>query len=393
MHIIVIDHSQKRCIMNVVSLMLRILLVLHQLSTYSFANVYKSTHEMMSFAFIQRIPIHHTNSLSKASVVTCSAVVENVPSQPSSKHQYRFINPLGPPPDLISLELHDTYTVINPKMKSLSTNNNNNNIRRIKRLSKETNIFLLENFITSDEIRSTLIKGALQNGMKVAGTKQSENNTVRKKSYLTWIDPSNDVDSIDENVTIIANKMGEIAADLFIHPILKNKGQQTSVEDENYFRIEDLQIAKYDAGGCFNEHHDGFGRFVTVLTYLNGIGGTFFPYARTHHHDNDDAISTLLQSRDGLLVVGNEGKEYYETNYNDKIVPATIVSIKPGDAIVFYNYNVGERDLSSAHESFTIPCEKWIATNWIRSDCLTGHFAHLHFGRILEDFNDQNNKN
>ncbi len=322
-----------------------------------------------------------------------------------------FINPLGPPNSLHKLHIHDEYTIHNhPFFSNDKDKDKDNNKIIIRRLSKEPDIFLLENFLHSDTIRSILIQGALEKGLKIAGTKNSNDGSIRKNSYLTWIEKvdskSYSDDNYDDNhdeVGYIANCMTQFVAETFIHETLLNQrhpnsniSSSASIHND-YITLEDLQIAKYDKGGCFHEHHDGFGRFLTVLTYLNGVGGTFFPYAKTTDDDDDDIgdINTglqLLQTRSGLLVVGTEGLEsYYSNNIDDndntrnKVDPANIVPIKAGDAIVFYNYNIGDRDLRSVHESLTVPCEKWIATNWVRSESLTGSFSHLHLERLLEN--------
>lgn len=45
--------------------------------------------------------------------------------------------------------------------------------------------------------------------------------------------------------------------------------------------VEDLQVLRYGVGGEFVLHHDGDPRILTVVYYLNGVGGTWFPLART----------------------------------------------------------------------------------------------------------------
>jgi len=272
--------------------------------------------------------------------------------------------------------------------------------------------------------------------MKVAGTRQSTENTIRKNSYLTWlnrheilllshIDDDDDDDTDDEEekdvshvlVAHVLESIEKFVMDAFVHESLhssnssSNDNNEDDVKVNNLLAVEDLQIAKYDQGGKFEEHHDGYGRFLTVLTYLNGVGGTFFPFAQTRQassscskNSNDvegkGEVELQLQSRDGLLVVGKEGIEAYTSSTlsaaggggatsgsspadQDKIKPATVVHIEPGDAIVFYNYLLGERDLRSVHESLTVPCEKWIATNWVRCEKLTGPLANLYNDEII----------
>ena len=41
-------------------------------------------------------------------------------------------------------------------------------------------------------------------------------------------------------------------------------------------QAEDLQVAKYDKDGHFDYHQDVYSRYLTVLTCLNGIVGTYF---------------------------------------------------------------------------------------------------------------------
>jgi hypothetical protein len=48
----------------------------------------------------------------------------------------------------------------------------------------------------------------------------------------------------------------------------------------NVFELESLQVAHYYRnGGKFDMHHEGFYHVVTALTYVNGIAGTWFPFA------------------------------------------------------------------------------------------------------------------
>ena len=36
---------------------------------------------------------------------------------------------------------------------------------------------------------------------------------------------------------------------------------------------EPVQIVRYEEGGKYDLHHDGYNRFMTILTYLNGVAG------------------------------------------------------------------------------------------------------------------------
>ena len=258
----------------------------------------------------------------------------------------------------------------------------------------------------------------MNQGMKIAGTKTkiSNANTIRKHSYLTWIDPNDHILSevmdnasdpnIDPNCATIATEMDAKARRFFVHESISNLlnrgGDEREIKD--YFYSEDVQVAKYDAGGRFDNHHDDFSRYLTVLTYLNGVGGTYFPFggdATSHDDEHDisldelDGENTMLieasiktPGQDGILVVGNEGVEAYLSSSKATTTANAnfIIEIQPGDAIAFYNYKPnGEKEWRSIHSSLTVPQVKWIATCWFRSEALTGPFGWLRKQRLLDE--------
>ena len=156
-----------------------------------------------------------------------------------------------------------------------------------------------------------------------------------------------------------------------------------------------MQVAKYDKGGRFDYHHDGFSRYLTVLSYLNGVGGTYFPYGNmsdelvernfTISEDGVSVMSFKKQfERCGVLIAGKEGSDpYLKSSY---VNPKSTVYIKEGDAVAFYSFTEGgEKDLRQLHCSLPVPEEKWIATCWFRSDALTGPFAYLKKAQLLEE--------
>jgi hypothetical protein len=202
-------------------------------------------------------------------------------------------------------------------------------------------------------------------------------------------------------------------------------------------RAEDVQVARYDPGGGYDYHHDGYGRYLTVLSYLNGVGGTYFPYGDGDDDDDgdradgidggrgiggeesnrrfasggdDEALLTMATSggfvdeKRGILIVGKEGSDSYTKTTNfppsssssssvDRrghhlaVHPKNIVNIRPGDAIAFYNYDIdGARDMRTLHCSLTVPEEKWIATCWFRSEDLTGPFGSLKKARMMDEW-------
>jgi hypothetical protein len=288
---------------------------------------------------------------------------------------------LGPPSQLVSLDVGESAG-------------------NIVRLSRDPDIFLFKGFLPSERDRAVLIGNGTSNGrMKVAGTNKSEQNTVRKDSYLTWIDPHSLTNGSSNDETDLARSMCRKVRQDFVSDVLREQHQQGRLE---YCWTEDLQVAMYRPGGRFDYHHDGHGRFLTVLCYLNGVGGTYFPFASPGERpssaspnfcDNermatDIAIATKQPGRDGLLFVGKEGIDAYSLS-KSSCRKSSIVDIEAGDALAFYSYSAagpdgeGERDWKSLHASLAVPEEKYISTCWFRSEALTGPFSWLHRAQLL----------
>lgn len=288
-------------------------------------------------------------------------------------------NPLGPPEILTGLAVGETL--------SAST--------QITRLSQAPDLFHIKNFVSRDDA-NVLIDAAATQGMKIAGTRQSEANTVRKNSYLTWIDPY-DISGITSSEALsTARSLVVKSGGMFVHKAMQRMMQEGGKID--YIFAEDVQVAKYDTDGSFDYHHDGFSRYLTVLVYLNGIGGTYFPFANmgTLHNEVDDAeelgVAEIARGRlvgkEGILLVGKEGLESYAEYHNsppEEIAVDSVFKIEAGDAIAFYSYRPsGKKDWRSVHCSLRVPQEKWISTCWFRSEALTGPFSHLKKEAMLE---------
>jgi hypothetical protein len=293
------------------------------------------------------------------------------------------INLLGPPSFLASLDLQESDSIPSllgePPMS-------------VTRLARSPNIYCVRNFLPDPLQRNALIHAAQEQGMKVAGTRKSHENTVRKKSFIAWLDSS--CSTQQDAARFIVKNMQELAKTLFVHERLVRFaiGLQDQFSSPGYLFVEDLQVAKYDPKGQFDAHHDGFGRFVTVLTYLNGVGGTYFPFAETLAVGNDTSAAIFrdldeaslaavdkIPGRDGLLIVGTEGKDGYLIGGNYYQTPNAVCTVQPGDALVFYSQDpLGEKDWRSLHAGLQVPEEKWSATNWFRSEYLTGPFTQLY---------------
>jgi len=292
-------------------------------------------------------------------------------------------NPLGPPTFLSDLHIGESY------YHDRTSQNKN-----ITRLSSLPDIFLIRDMISSHDDREMLINFAVLQGMKTAGTKSSEENTVRKHSYLTWIDPhcinngdgDSDGDAVSVTREIIVN-----SRQCFSHEAMNHLMDKVERLDHSF--AEDMQVAKYDAGGRFDYHHDGYGRYLTVLTYLNGVGGTYFPFGNMNCSGIDfideNQVSVMASKRmveqGGILIAGKEGANTYTSSHY--MNPKHVIEIKAGDAIAFYSYDCnGDKDHRSLHCSLTVPEEKWISTCWFRSEALTGPFKSMKKARMQDDW-------
>ena len=111
-------------------------------------------------------------------------------------------------------------------------------------------------------------------GMEYSGTSSGDVVSQRLNSYTSWIYPDDDSgkycsEESSESATVddgkdIARYMTELSAALFC----------PSFESSSFsWKAEPLQVVRYEVGGKYDIHHDGYNRFLTVLTYLNGVAG------------------------------------------------------------------------------------------------------------------------
>jgi hypothetical protein len=183
----------------------------------------------------------------------------------------------------------------------------------------------------------------------------------------------------------------------------------------------------YDGhGGRFDLHHDGLGRSLTIIYYLNGVGNTWFPFAQglgfgsgsgsgfvqeeepSHDKVQSLAVEAELKSRDdairlveelslepgrhGILAAGVNStiwktlslRENYGDDEDDRQRQQQqhVIQVEAGDAVAFFNYKtilnpesggkedlLVSRDMRSIHAGLpTNPQEgeKWIANHWFR---------------------------
>ncbi len=368
------------------------------------------------------------------------------------------IHPLGPPAYLSVLPVGGTTACrllpTNPSPSSspsiVDTDDDAESAACvITRLSMRPDVFLIRNGMSASDI-SILMDGAFRRGMKVAGTRSSpggggsstrgdgcignddggvDEGRMRVGSYSTWIDPYDiggcgDYDIGENKSALVSVARDAIARSRrrFSHEamndVMDHRYRHRSIDgpddgngghdDDDSSYAEDMQVAIYVAGGGYDYHHDGYGRYLTVLSYLNGVGGTYFPFGNDDIGDDHSMPNGTVEfggggddddRRRGILIVGREGSNVYTTanpsssyggavrRRDAPVRPKSIIDILPGDAIAFYNYDVdGSRDMRSLHCSLTVPEEKWIATCWYRSEGLTGPFGPMKKARLMDEW-------
>uniref|UniRef100_A0A7S4V4R4 Fe2OG dioxygenase domain-containing protein n=1 Tax=Ditylum brightwellii TaxID=49249 RepID=A0A7S4V4R4_9STRA len=293
---------------------------------------------------------------------------------------------LGPPPTLSSLSLGQTLI--------LHRLSDTHRTFTAERISNEPNAFLLRNVLTKEECRD-IIQEALTSNMTTAQTRGEEENSSRRQSSVAWL--SSDKSTSTSMLSLLQNDVNSI----LVNP------QITTAE---HFRIEPLQVLQYQKGGRYLTHHDGHPRFLTVIHYLNGVAGTWFPFAKV------DAVDPLDFLEEGYTAA-EVREQFYQTRQNVgvassmenmNVVPGThgivlverdiwveegspsleesgIVPVDAGDALVFYNYETNYEDddkKESNDDGIRIPPRedwralhaglpsmkgsKWIANHWFR---------------------------
>jgi len=304
-----------------------------------------------SYRIYQTNYIHARNKLVAVSTTPTSSS-ENGTELPLPQIHYE--DPYGillPPEPLRSLPLHET---LHPFGKDRPFS--------VTRIATDPDMFLVRNFLPLQKERQALM--ATEDTMEYAGTKTKGVTEHRKNSFVTWIDPEDE----REEVQKVASYLRNISSYFFLpsyHP--------DTLPTPSYIP-EKLQLVKYSPGGKFDLHCDGYHRFLTVITYLNGVAGTWFPYALVGEDGEQDNPPLMTEGislektpgSDGV-VLSTEGEESVH-----------LKKLHPGDAVVFYSYRFldsegailnGDRmamNWRSLHAGLETSTEKWIATNWFR---------------------------
>lgn len=289
-------------------------------------------------------------------------------------------HPLAPPSYLQNLKLNESINPI-PSLTDLT----------ITRVSSYPDIFLIRNLLSNHQVHH-IIDYAKASTMEYSGTKSGNRVNQRMNSYSCWIHPTQRNEEEECPAQAITDYMTEINSIIFVSDILKELLEEGD-ESNAVYDAEPLQVVKYKVGGKFDVHHDGFNRFLTVLTYLNGVAGTWFPYAiidkdvediDIHKDESEipdmkspDIAKDKYPGRDGLVIISDKDESYEEDIDNRHII-----RVCPGDAVAFFNYdwivNFDEEmhndvpptgplmNWRSIHSGLSTKDEKWIATNWFR---------------------------
>lgn len=288
----------------------------------------------------------------------------------------------------------------------------------VRRVSHTPHIFHIKNFVSAIE-RQTLLWAVInqsslskKNGLMpdMARTISSTDDTpiadpARPNSKVIWVSPS----TVSQTSRITDSLMRSCAALLIAPPLLaesnhhwdRNRilgaGQPTN-EHFEFVGCEDMQMVHYTKKGGFLMHHDSVPRILTVIFYLNGVAGTWFPLAEIDNYNNNNINGPLpenvdkiplnkpqaeemmrgfIPGKDGVLISSTAESAKYGGGFVEKVQnaapastetttaipewnwknvqptsqlqqqssmpsngvnPATTISVEAGDAVAFYNY-------------------------------------------------------
>lgn len=368
-----------------------------------------TAHSFSSLQNTQRIPLspqsypHHDKFTLLATETTTSVSLQQ---QQHKDDKNKILNAIGVPEALKDLDVGQSLKAFR---RNVIIDHYNNEISSpilsssnftIERVSEKPNIFILRDFLSHCEC-DLIMNYAMDNTTMTNAETITENDTnSRKNCQVAWLPSSSS--SVTATATskaltsMISNLVSSTANILLSRDVLSHPSAS----------VEDLQVLKYNIGGEFVLHHDGEPRILTVIYYVNGVGGTWFPLASTASLDpcrnmnetkfeqefmnakkNSDSIHNkgealklgegFIPGKQGLLLKGSksgsvgsgrEGEYYPE----EEIDNPNVSRIKKGDAVAFYNYKndgSGQFDWRALHTGLPTSKEdglKWIANHWFR---------------------------
>ena len=260
--------------------------------------------------------------------------------------------PLGPPGRVDELQVGGD---------PLSLPRSDGSSYQVQKLSCNPPIFLLQNFLSvldCDEIMQ-----AAAREMNPAETTEGDGNILRRHCRVAWLDH-------DTGIPLIKT-MGRTTGNLLLTDDVKGCPKAG---------CEKLQVLHYfDTGGEFVLHHDGVGRVLTVIYYLNGVAGTWFPLADKMltpiPQNRDEALryaQDCIPGRDGILIAGRHSPLRKDARNENTFV------VNAGDCVAFYNYHIVDAEGDAANWQSLhagLPTteregDKWIANHWMHAPSL-----------------------
>lgn len=251
----------------------------------------------------------------------------------------------------------------------------------IEKVGHSPHVFILRNVLTPQECEN-IKHEAIQDedGMAVGETGIENDFSSRKNSFVTWLDYDDNADSGDDDIHTLVDSIAVSVGYLLL--------DKSTILDKYIVDAEKLQIVKYTKDGEYVLHHDGNGRILTCLYYLNGIAGTWFPFVNNelHHPSNrEEAIRYAKNYTPGThgLLIASSSSRMDAINDQETIHNKNIVYVNPGDAVAFFNLETDEdgidendvtlnvrNDWRTIHAGLpnTNYDEKWIATHWFHAD-------------------------
>ena len=173
---------------------------------------------------------------------------------------------LGPPEPLRSLPVGQSVKAFRTLARQDDDDDPTQIDFTISRVSKHPDIFHLQNFVTDSECIN-IISAAKDTVMNRAETVTKTDTTSRKNCTVAWLKQHG-----DDYTSKIINNLVSSTANIFL---------STHVKSHPSAGVQDLQVLEYKSGGEFVMHVDGEPKILTVIYYINGVGGTWFPLAQT----------------------------------------------------------------------------------------------------------------
>ncbi|KAL7495817.1 hypothetical protein ACHAWT_006315 [Skeletonema menzelii] len=312
----------------------------------------------------RRMMMSHRRILSLWLFIYSSFIIKDAAAFSTTVKQQTVIPPgiLGPPEPLKSLEVGHTLNAFRLAVDDDDDSDPQKVDFSIERVANSPNIFILRNFLTASECKQIQAL-AEDGGMKTAETITKGDTSSRKNCSVAWIPSSGPGGS-----SLVSGLVAS-TANIFLSDMVKSHPSVC---------VEDMQILKYDVGGEFVHHQDGDARVLTVIYYINGVGGTWFPLADRNDGDlpkNKAGVIKLVENfepgKHGIFVKGDSSNSEQEES-NSKYT----VLVNKGDAVAFYNYKdegSAQLDWAALHCGSPTDETKWIANHWYRLNELSNY--------------------